>query len=136
MSNIESFKVVVIGDAQIGKTCLVKRFIEGGFNPGEMNTLGAQFYAKKVKAEYTSDQNNVKKTEIKLQLWDTAGEERFKSLTSIYYKDAQAIIIAFSITSLESFENLRVWMDAIEDNVTLKNIIIVLAGLKDDAEDH
>ena len=136
MSNLQSFKVVIIGDANIGKTCLVKRFIEGGFNAGESTTMGAQFYAKKVNAEYANDKNIVKKSEIKLQLWDTAGEERFKSLTSIYYKDAQAIIIAFSIASLESFENLRVWMDAIEDNITLKNVIIVLAGLKEDAEDH
>ena len=119
----------------MGKTCLIKRYIENTFSD-EDATLGAQFYSKKLKAEYTSKpvfddaksqvsamtsqskvaspNLNVHSQDIKLHLWDTAGEERFRSLTPLYYKDAQAILVAFSLTSFESFENLSKWLKEID----------------------
>ena len=73
--------------------------------------------------------------EIKLQLWDTAGEERFRALVPMYYKDAHAIIVAFSLTSSDSFENLDKWLKDIENNATISNYVLVIVGNKSDCDD-
>lgn len=129
-ANTNTFKVVIVGDKSIGKTCIIKRFQDNQFKENEEMTLGAQFYAKKMKAEYVigseagresgkikeSDPNagKVMKGDIKIQLWDTAGEERFRALTPMYYKSAEAILLAFSLTDSETFENLNKWIREID----------------------
>ena len=118
----------------VGKTCLLKRYINNTFNEGEDATLGATFYSKKLKAEFQIKEKNddskssasassrpqsvqlppLQYEDIKLQLWDTAGEERFRAVTPLYYKDAQAILVCFSLTSMESFENIDKWLKDID----------------------
>ena len=73
--------------------------------------------------------------EVKLQLWDTAGEEKFRSLASMYYKDAEAILLGFSLTNHQSFDNLDKWMIEIENHATKANFVKVIVGLKCDLED-
>ena len=135
-----TFKVVIIGDKSIGKTCIIKRFQDNTYSEHEEMTLGAQFYAKKMKASYTVGENMMEinnrksapsrqskqnvpqdpnagqlmKGDVKIQLWDTAGEERFRALTPMYYKSAEAILLAFSLIDSETFENLPKWIREID----------------------
>jgi len=65
-------------------------------------------------------------------VWDTAGEERFRSLASMYYKDAEAILVGFSLGDYQSFENMNTWLEEVEDNITIHNSVKVIVGLKCD----
>lgn len=73
--------------------------------------------------------------DIKLQLWDTAGEERFRSLTPMYYKDAQAIILAFALNNAESFDNLEQWLREIDQHCQTQNYFLVIVGTMLDLDD-
>jgi len=151
-----TFKVVIVGDVCTGKTCLLKRYINDTFDKGEGNTLGSQLYSKKLTARFmpkadkaNEDAKSQRSTvssskqlegmiteDIKLQLWDTAGEERFMSLTPMYYKDAQAVLLVFALNSQESFENLQGWIREIDLNCQTSNYILALVGTKLDLDDQ
>ena len=115
-----SNKLVIIGDANVGKTCLITRFHSNTFGVTQP-TIGAIHYIKSI--------NNVQ-----LDIWDTAGQERFKSMIPMYYKGARGIIICFDITNKDSFEGAKNWFDEIENSV--KKAIIVLCGTKKDLEEN
>jgi len=114
-----SHKVVIIGDANVGKTCLITRFNKNIFQETSP-TIGAIHYIQAVE-------------NISLDIWDTAGQERFKSMIPLYYKGAKAIIICFDITNLDSFEGAQNWHTEIFDSV--KKSIIVLCGTKRDLDE-
>ena len=84
------FKVVLVGNAGVGKTCLVRRFTQGMFPPGQGATIGVDFMIKTVEVEGEK---------IKLQIWDTAGQERFRSITQSYYRSAHALILVFDVAN-------------------------------------
>jgi small GTP-binding protein len=111
-----SHKVVIIGDANVGKTCLINRFYNDTFK-SSMPTIGATHFSKNIE-------------NIKLDIWDTAGQERFKSMVPMYYKGAKAIIICFDTTNLESFKNSKKWLKDVSNDI--KNAIFVLCGTKKD----
>ncbi|XP_028406462.1 ras-related protein Rab-30-like [Dendronephthya gigantea] len=119
------FKVVLIGDASVGKTCLLRRYAKGLFigNPGA--TIGVDFMMKNV---------DINDEVIKLQLWDTAGQERFRSLTHSYYNNAHAVVIVYDITNKRSFENLPSWLDDVH-RYCKKDAIKLLVGNKKDLND-
>ncbi|XP_023993895.1 ras-related protein Rab-26-like isoform X2 [Salvelinus sp. IW2-2015] len=95
-----AFKVMLLGDSAVGKTCVLVRFKDGAFLGGNfIATVGIDFRNKVVTVD------NVK---VKLQIWDTAGQERFRSVTHAYYRDAQALLLLYDITSKSSFDNIRV----------------------------
>ena len=119
------FRVVLIGDSSVGKTCLVNRFIHSEFNANEANTIGAM---------YDTYSTVINGTAVDMQLWDTAGQEKFKSLGPVYYRDAVAAILVFDMTSHESFENLRYWYESFK-YVTGENTEAVLVGNKIDLND-
>lgn len=114
------FKVVLIGNAGVGKTCLVRRFTQGLFPPGQGATIGVDFMIKTV--EIGGDK-------VKLQVWDTAGQERFRSITQSYYHSADALVLVYDITSRESFNSLPGWVKEVEQYASRK-IISVLVGNK------
>ncbi|XP_061604410.1 ras-related protein Rab-37-like isoform X2 [Phyllopteryx taeniolatus] len=94
-----AFKVMLLGDSSVGKTCILLRFKDGAFVGGNfIATVGIDFRNKVV------DVDNLK---VKLQIWDTAGQERFRSVTHAYYRDAQALLLLYDITSKPSFDNIR-----------------------------
>jgi len=95
------FKVVLIGNASVGKTCLVRRFCQDVFPTGQAATIGVDFLIKTV---------DVNGERIKLQIWDTAGQERFRSITQSYYRSANALIIVFDINNLATFSSLPDWV--------------------------
>lgn len=96
-------KVVILGDSGVGKTSILFRYIFDRFDQSNLPTLGASFKSKMITLPSENDQ-------IKLNLWDTAGQEKFKSLTRMYYQDAEAALIVYDTTFRESFESAKNWV--------------------------
>jgi small GTP-binding protein len=123
MSDIESFKVVLVGESGVGKTSIITQFIDQTFQEDQQSTTGGTFSTKSVKCG-----NN--KT-LKFEIWDTAGQERYRSLTKMFYKDANAAVLVYDITRKDSFEQLKsYWAEQIKE--CPENIIVVIAANKND----
>ena len=120
------FKIVIIGDSGVGKSCLLLRFADDTFTDNFYTTIGVDFRFKCV-------QINEKK--IKLQIWDTAGQERFKTVTSAYYRGADGILIVYDQTDKNSFDHLNDWLDDILKYTTDEPIKLVI-GNKDDLNEQ
>ena len=118
-------KVVLLGDSGVGKTCIISRYISGSFDSNSASTNGASYASKKV--EY----KDINKTLI-LDIWDTAGQEKYKSLTKFFYKDAAVAILVYDISLKQSFENVKnYWYQQIQENGD-KNMVLGIAGNKCD----
>lgn len=116
-----AFKVMLLGDSAVGKTCVLVRFKDGAFLGGNfIATVGIDFRNKVV---------TVDNAKVKLQIWDTAGQERFRSVTHAYYRDAQALLLLYDITSKSSFDNIRAWLTEIHEYAQ-KDVVIMLLGNK------
>ena len=100
MSSPETIKVVLLGEAGVGKTCIIAQFISNVFDPDTISSLSAQFISKQIELK------DIKKI-IKYDIWDTAGQERFRALAKIFYKDAKVICLCYDITSKKSFTELK-----------------------------
>mmetsp|Transcript_10113 Transcript_10113/g.42491 ORF Transcript_10113/g.42491 Transcript_10113/m.42491 type:complete len:175 (+) Transcript_10113:242-766(+) len=98
------FKLLLIGDSSVGKSCLLLRFSDGSFNESQMSTIGVDFKIRTLELD--------KKT-FKLQIWDTAGQERFRTIAAAYYRGAQGIIIVYDVTNKQSFENVEMWLSEV-----------------------
>ncbi|XP_076331719.1 ras-related protein Rab-30-like [Tachypleus tridentatus] len=120
------FKVVLIGNAGVGKTCLVRRFTQGLFPPGQGATIGVDFLIKTVQVDGEK---------VKLQIWDTAGQERFRSITQSYYRSAHALVLVYDISSQPSFDCLPMWLREMEQYANPK-VFRALVGNKTDKEDR
>ena len=116
------YKLVIIGDSGVGKTGIMNRYLHSTFNEHSKSTIGVEFGTKK-----TIIDNSV----IRAQIWDTAGQEKYKSITSAYYKGAKAAIIVYDITNKLSFDNIDKWIGDIKANAD-KNIILLICGNKSD----
>ena len=122
-------KIVLLGDSGVGKTCIISRFISGQYDANVSSTNGASYASKKI--EYP----HLKKTLV-LDIWDTAGQEKYKSLTKFFYKDASMIILVYDITRRESFDNLKnYWYKEILEYGE-KNVVLAIAGNKSDLYDN
>ncbi|XP_032812524.1 ras-related protein Rab-30 [Petromyzon marinus] len=119
------FKIVLIGNAGVGKTCLVRRFTQGLFPPGQGATIGVDFMIKTVEVDGTK---------IKLQIWDTAGQERFRSITQSYYRSAHALVLTYDVSSEETFACLPAWLREMEQHASA-HVPRVLVGNKLDLAD-
>lgn len=121
------FKLVMLGETFTGKTSLVLRFAEGYYRESSRNpTVGAFFITKRL---------TVQSMTAKIQIWDTAGQEQFKKLAPMYYKNAAAAIICYDVTSPKSFETLEYWMNKLQQNVPAGGIVIAMCATKCDLED-
>lgn len=119
------FKYIVIGDSNVGKSCIVLRFIEGIFRKDQENTIGVEFGTKEIKIDGKI---------VKLQIWDTAGQEAFKSITRSYYRGAAGALLVYDVTSQSSFENIKNWLYEAQNNGN-DEMVICLVGNKIDLED-
>ena len=126
-SNTNVFKILTIGDGGVGKTSILRRYVENKFLKHHLSTIGIDFLSKTLK---------IKDKEIKLKIWDTAGQERYRQITSHIYKDADGIILVFDVTSEESFNQITDWMDQIKNNVSKEEINLILIGNKCDLADR
>ena len=124
--NIYEAKIITLGDSMVGKTCLILRFIENLFTSNYLSTIGFDLKKKLIKLE-----NNEK---IKLLIYDTAGQERFKSLSRNYIKKADGIMVIYDITNKETFKNVENWIICAKEEMK-KNIPIYLVGNKADLEE-
>ena len=118
------FKILLVGDASVGKTSLIYRFINNKFLNSYSSTIGVDYQTK------IYDHKGYK---IKLQIWDTAGQERFHSITSNYFKGADGILFIYDITNRNSFEGVKDWIKESEDYNN--NIQKILIGNKCDLAD-
>ena len=120
---IESCKVVLIGESGVGKTSIISQFINETFQVNMESTSGATFSSKVVTLS--------NKNKIKLEIWDTAGQERYRALTKMFYKDAAAAILVCDITDKNSFDQIKeYWVDQIKQNND--NIILIIVANKSD----
>ncbi|XP_065065964.1 ras-related protein Rab-26-like isoform X1 [Rhopilema esculentum] len=118
-----AFKVMLIGDSGVGKTCVLVRFKDGAFLSGSfISTVGIDFKNKLLVLDGSK---------IKLQIWDTAGQERFRSITHAYYRDAHALLLLYDVSSRKSFENSRAWLSEIQEYAT-GEVVVMLLGNKAD----
>eukprot|EP00285_Hemiselmis_virescens_P007875 CAMPEP_0173391636 /NCGR_PEP_ID=MMETSP1356-20130122/18498_1 /TAXON_ID=77927 ORGANISM="Hemiselmis virescens, Strain PCC157" /NCGR_SAMPLE_ID=MMETSP1356 /ASSEMBLY_ACC=CAM_ASM_000847 /LENGTH=190 /DNA_ID=CAMNT_0014349297 /DNA_START=151 /DNA_END=719 /DNA_ORIENTATION=- len=115
-------KVVVLGETNVGKTCMVFRFVEGKFVPHGASTIGASFMVKKL---------NMDGAKVTMQIWDTAGQERFRSMAPMYYRGAAAAVLVIDVTNPDSFGKVRSWVDELKRNAS-EDIIMVIACNKCD----
>ncbi len=118
-----TFKVLILGDPSVGKSCFLIRYTEDTFQDVYLSTIGMDSKYK------TVDLENGKS--IRLQLWDTAGQDRFRSITRNLYKGAAGIMLIYDVTSKKTFENVKNWVDSIRNEVHNK-VVIVLVGNKID----
>ncbi|KAL3079725.1 hypothetical protein niasHS_014007 [Heterodera schachtii] len=116
------FKVVLIGDMGVGKTCVVQRFKNGTYIEKQGTTIGVDFTMKTLMVEGKR---------IKLQIWDTGGQERFRTITQSYYRSANGIILCYDLTCPESFMSLQRWIDDVS-KFAVPNVAKILVGTKAD----
>ena len=118
-------KYIIIGDAAVGKSNLLLRYVHGQFKPEYQLTIGVEFGAKNI--EISSEL-------FRIQIWDTAGQEYFRSMTRAYYKNSVCALVVYDISSRDSFNNVMSWIEDCK-NQSPKTIFMVLVGNKCDLED-
>ena len=121
------YKLLLLGDSAVGKSCLLLRYCDEKFQDIHLATIGLDFRLKTIYLE-----NNKK---IKVQIWDTAGQDRFLAITKNYYRGANGILLVFDVTNSSSFEHIKNWIEQIKDEASDK-IIIYLLGNKIDCIDN
>ena len=117
-------KIVLLGDPAVGKSSLVQRFCQDKFEENYKLTIGGAYLQKEVRLKNGDT--------LKLHIWDTGGQEKFRSMASLYYKDAVAAILVYDVANGETLESLDYWVKELKENVDNTNFIISLAGNKSD----
>uniref|UniRef100_A0AAQ4R9M1 small monomeric GTPase n=1 Tax=Gasterosteus aculeatus aculeatus TaxID=481459 RepID=A0AAQ4R9M1_GASAC len=120
------FKLLLIGDSGVGKTCLLFRFSEDAFNTTFISTIGIDFKIRTIELDGKK---------IKLQIWDTAGQERFRTITTAYYRGAMGIMLVYDITNEKSFDNIRNWIRNIQEHAS-SDVERMILGNKCDMKDR
>ena len=122
--NPDSYKIVLLGQSGVGKTSIITQFIDENFTDDQQSTTGATFSSKDIQC------SNGRL--LKFDIWDTAGQEKYRSLTKMFYKDAAAAILVYDITRKDSFDEIRnYWAEQIKEH-SPKKIVIALAANKSD----
>ncbi|XP_075996752.1 ras-related protein Rab-8B [Genypterus blacodes] len=120
------FKLLLIGDSGVGKTCLLFRFSEDSFNTTFISTIGIDFKIRTIELDGKR---------VKLQIWDTAGQERFRTITTAYYRGAMGIMLVYDIGNEKSFENIKNWIRNIEEHAS-SDVEKMVLGNKCDMTDR
>ena len=118
------YKILLLGDSSVGKTCFLMRYTDNTYQEIHMSTIGIDNKFKDVELE------DGKK--VKIQIWDTAGQDRFRSITRNYYKGANGIVLIFDVTNKKSYENVKNWVKQIKEEVSSRVTIILVANKIDD----
>jgi len=124
MSYAYLFKYIIIGDTGVGKSCLLLQFTDKRFQPVHDLTIGVEFGARMI---------TIENRQIKLQIWDTAGQESFRSITRSYYRGAAGALLVYDITRRETFNHLTRWLEEARQNAN-QSMVIMLIGNKSDLD--
>ncbi|KAG0017832.1 GTP-binding protein of the rab [Entomortierella chlamydospora] len=116
------FKLLLIGDSGVGKSCLLLRFADDTYTESYISTIGVDFKIRTIELEGKT---------VKLQIWDTAGQERFRTITSSYYRGAHGIIVVYDVTDQDTFSNVKQWLAEI-DRYASEGVNKLLVGNKSD----
>jgi Ras-related protein Rab-2A len=128
MSDFEYiFKYIIIGDSSVGKSSLISSLMNGYFKKEYTTTIGVDFASKMIVVG-----DNL----VKIQIWDTAGQEAFKSITKSYYRGAIGCLIVFDITSIKSFENVKIWLNDVNHSSRSDKRQIMIVGNKKDMKKY
>ena len=122
-------KVVLLGESGVGKTSIISRFINGTFEERLMSTTGASYVCRNL--TFPEFQNKM----VKFEIWDTAGQEQYRALNKIFYKDASVCILVYDITNIKSFNALKEYWHSEVIESTPKGIVLGLAANKSDLDD-
>ena len=122
------YKILLLGDSTVGKTCFLLRYMDDSFLDLHMATIGLDY---RLKTMILEDQKIVK-----VQLWDTAGQDKFRAITRNYYKGASGIILLFDVTNIKSFENIKKWINEIKEEISEKVSIILIGNKIDNANER
>ena len=120
------FKILLLGDAGVGKSSIILRYTKNEYNAKMVSSIGVDFKAKDI---------IVNDKKVKLQLWDTAGHERFRTITTSYYRGAHGIATVFDLSDRESFEHVERWLEEI-NKYAKENVMRFLIGNKSDLVDE
>ena len=121
----ERYRVILIGELGVGKSSILNQFINGNFNPNYRTCISSQFFTKTI---YLPENKNVT-----IDLWDTTEQEKYHSLPTIYYKNANVVILVYDITKKYTFDEAKnYWYEQIKQNYEDNNIIIILVANKND----
>ena len=116
---------LLLGDTEVGKTCLINRYTNGVFREEYISTVGIDFYTK---------QEEINNKTVQVKIWDTVGQERFRALTTSFLRNAEGVVIVFDVTSQESFDNVKGWINSVKSNIGENVIPIIIVGNKIDME--
>ena len=120
-----TFKIMLLGDSSVGKTAFILRFCDGKFDDDTITTIGLD-----TKTKFVSHKDK----KIQLQIWDTAGEERFRSIAKSCYKGADGILLMYDVSNIGSFKHIKNWITDIENNITVPKdkLALIIIGNKSD----
>ena len=121
------YKIVLVGEAAVGKTHLLSRYIKGTLPKNPTSTIGVEFATRTVPLETGGT--------VKAQIWDTAGQERYRAITSAHYRRAVGALLVYDVTNEKSFQAVRRWMEELKDHAE-PDIVIMLVGNKIDLCDR
>ena len=124
MKDATRVKILILGESSVGKSSLLTQYIENKFMPTHMPTIGVEYKQKLI----TTDDQSL----VKVQIWDTAGTERFRTITPIYYRNVDGVLLVFDITDAESFETISYWVGELNDKADIASIQLLLIGNKND----
>ena len=131
----QSIKVVLLGDSGVGKSSLALRFVTNEFRPYSESTIGASFMSKSIRVPVSpaskSNASVQPERDIGLKIWDTAGQEKYRSLAPMYYRGAQVAILVYDITIPASFVALQEWVLELQHNA-LPDLMLIICGNKSD----
>ncbi len=125
------YKIILLGDSSVGKTCIFKKITTGQFNEKIISTIGMDRRTLYLEINTSKQGEPEHKQNCDIQLWDTAGQERFRSITKNYYASSQGLLFIYDITKRETFENLDEWFKNVKDDLGIdNNYLIFLIGNK------
>lgn len=120
------FKFILVGSVAVGKSCLLLQFTDQRFRPSHESTIGVDFGTNTIR---------VRNKRVKVQIWDTAGQEYFKAITRAYFREAAAALIVYDVNNRESFDDVKVWLENVRSSATNRSLVITLVGNKCDRSD-
>lgn len=129
------FKFIIIGNSGVGKSCILQQFTSQQFDPQKENTVGVEFGNKIVDLPLEPRKQMSAMSRVKLQIWDTAGQEQFKSITRSYYRSVAGALVVYDTTDRQTFEDVRIWVQEAKANAN-PELVMLLCGNKTDKMDR